>query len=176
MVTASFDKTARVWSLPDGQLQTILRIPTGEGNFGYLYAVAITPDGNTLAVSGWTTRAGDAANIYLFDRVSGTLKQRLSEQSAVVLHLAYSKDGHYLVATLGNKKGIRVFDVARLVTTSSDGFVRLYAAGHYDQPTVQVRPQKGEQPFSIAFSPDEKRVAVGFYGTANVMVLSAANL
>ena len=69
VVTASDDKTARVWSLPDGRLQTILRVPTGDGNIGKLYAVAITPDGSTVAVGGWTG-VGVNQNIYLFDRVS----------------------------------------------------------------------------------------------------------
>ena len=47
VVTASEDKTARVWSLPDGQLQTILRVPTADPDTGSLHAVAITPDGST---------------------------------------------------------------------------------------------------------------------------------
>ena len=57
VVTASDDKTARVWSLPDGQLQTILRVPIADGLIrDQLYAVAITPDGSTVAVGGWTGR------------------------------------------------------------------------------------------------------------------------
>ena len=31
VVTASHDKTAKVWSLPDGQLQTTLRVPIDDG-------------------------------------------------------------------------------------------------------------------------------------------------
>jgi hypothetical protein len=31
VVTASHHKTARVWFLPDGQFQTTLRVPTGDG-------------------------------------------------------------------------------------------------------------------------------------------------
>src|SRR5689334_413068 len=54
VVTASDDKTARVWSLPDGQFQTTLRVPTGDGPIGRLYAVALTPDGRTVAVGGFT--------------------------------------------------------------------------------------------------------------------------
>jgi WD40 repeat protein len=99
VVTASDDKTARVWSLPDGQLQTILRVPTADPDTGSLYAVAITPDGSTVALGGWTG-ALSAHNIYLFDR-SGALKQRLSGLPDVILHLAYSKDGRHLAATLG---------------------------------------------------------------------------
>src|SRR6476646_10595645 len=201
LVTASDDKTARVWSLPDGQLQTILRVPTADPDTGSLYAVAITPDGSTVAVGGWTGPL-NAHNIYLFDRVSGALKHRLSGLPDVILHLAYSNDGRHLAATLGGKNGIRVFDVAsgytsmasdhdyddrsswadfdatnRLVTTSFDGFVRLYAARRYDKPMVpKARPRKGDRPFSVAFSPDGKRVAVGFYDSTNVVVLSGVDL
>ena len=186
--------------MPDGQLQTTLRVPIDDGRLGQLYAVAITPDGSTVAVGGWTGRLS-AHNIYLFDRVSGALKQRLSRLPNVINHLAYSKDGRYLAATLGMKNGIRVFDVSsgytelpndhdygggsywadfdatnRLITTSYDGFVRLYAAGRYDTPMVQVQPRKGEHPLSVAFSPDGERVAIGFRETINVVVLSAGDL
>ena len=33
-VTASDDKTVRVWSLPDGTLQRVIWLPSGEGNLG----------------------------------------------------------------------------------------------------------------------------------------------
>ncbi len=54
LVSASDDKTARVWDLHDGKLLQILRPPQGDGNEGKLYAVAISPDGNTIAVGGFT--------------------------------------------------------------------------------------------------------------------------
>src|SRR6476646_5696460 len=75
-VTASDDKTARVWSLPDGRLQRILRLPIDQGNVGKAYAVAISPDGSTIAVGGWPGLSRE--NILLFDRLSGELKQRLA--------------------------------------------------------------------------------------------------
>jgi hypothetical protein len=40
-VTASDDKTARVWSLPEGQLLRILRLPLDFGDIGKAFAVAI---------------------------------------------------------------------------------------------------------------------------------------
>jgi WD40 repeat protein len=76
-VTASDDKTVRVWSLPDGKLQRVLRLPIDYGDIGKAYAVAISPDGSTVAVGGLTGSFGHN-NIFLFDRASGALKQRLS--------------------------------------------------------------------------------------------------
>jgi hypothetical protein len=53
------------------------------------------------------------------------------------------------------------FDAAgRLVTTSFDGFVRLYAPGHFDSLSKKS-PPLNERLFRIAFSPDGKQIAVG---------------
>ena len=200
-VTASDDKTARVWSLTDGQLLTVLRVPVGDGNMGKLYAVAMTPDGATVAVSGWTSKSGLQENIYLFDRASGAMQRRLSGLPNPVNHLAYSADGGLLVTALGGSNGIRVYDAnrgyemlpsdpdyggdsywadfdrqGRLVTTSWDGFIRLYAAGLYDAPVVKVKGPSGSRPFSAVFSPDGQRIAVGYDDSTVVDLLSGQDL
>jgi WD40 repeat protein len=198
--TASDDKTVRVWSLPDGRLLRILRLPIdiGDTSVGKAYAVAMSPDGNKVAVGGYTGQS--RTNIFLFDRASGGLKQRLGDLPNVVNHLAYSADGRRLVASLGGGNGIRVFDAdngyrllpsdtqykdssfsamfdlaGRLVTTSDDGFVRLYAADKYVAPIGKFE-SKGHQPYSAAFSPDGTRVAVGNYEVSDVVVLSGSDL
>jgi WD40 repeat protein len=202
VVTASFDKTVRVWSLPDARLQRVLRLPIDYGDIGKAYAVAISPDGGTIAVGGWTG-SDPHFNIFLFDRASGDLKQRLSDLPDVIFHLAYSVDGKRLAASLGSS-GIRVFDAlngyhplpsdnrygdqshwaqfdrsGKLVTISDDGFVRLYSADHYATPVAQFK-WKGHRPASAVFSPDGKRVAVGNFGGnfggPDVVVLSGSDL
>jgi WD40 repeat protein len=153
LVTASHDKTARVWDLKDGRLLSTLRPPLGAGNEGKLYAVAMSPDGETVAVGGWMKLGYEGAgnhNILLFDRASGRLLRRITGLPNVIYHLAFSPDGRHLAATVGDN-GLRLFDVAdgrllaedrdygadsysvhfrpdgqRLVTTSYDGQVRLY--------------------------------------------------
>src|ERR1044071_282349 len=55
LVTASEDKTARVWELASGRLLRVLRPPIGEGNEGKFYAVALSPDGRTVAAGGYTS-------------------------------------------------------------------------------------------------------------------------
>src|SRR5215510_14397896 len=52
VVTASDDKTARIWDLRNGNLVQVLRPPQGQGEIGKLYAVAMSPDGATVAVGG----------------------------------------------------------------------------------------------------------------------------
>src|SRR5271165_4163702 len=77
-VTASWDKTVRVWSLPEGRLMRVLRLPIDQGNNGKAYAVAVSPDGSSVAVGGWTGTAGDA-KIFLFVPTSGELKRHLRD-------------------------------------------------------------------------------------------------
>lgn len=198
LVSASDDKTARVWDLATGKLLQTLRPPLGEGNEGKLYAVAIAPDGGTIALAGWTGYEWDGTiSLYLFDHASGKLTRRLPGLPNVIHDLAYSPDGRYLAAALGSG-GIRVyrtsdwqevfqdaaygadsysveFDRAgRLLTTCDDGLLRLYDAD-FHLIAKQAAPG-GKQPFFARFSPDGSLVAVGFYDTPAVNLLSGKTL
>jgi WD40 repeat protein len=201
-VTASEDKTARVWSLPDGRLLSVLRVPIDYSDMGKLYAVAMTQDGATVAVGGFTGISRAEKSIYLFDRASGAMRRRLSGLPNTANHLAYSADGRLLAAALGGPNGIRVYDAGneyqllpsdknygdsayyvdfdkqgRLVTTSFDGFIRLYGASHYDVPTAKVKGRGGNRPALAVFSPDGQRVAVvGLDDGAVLDVLSGKDL
>ena len=198
-VTASDDKTARVWELASGRQLLVLRPPQDTGDEGKLYAVAMLPDGTIVALGGWT----DAENsIYLFDRATSRLTRRISGLPNVINHLAFSPDGRRLAASLGAGNGIRLFDAAsgreigrdvkygdasysihfrpdgrRLVTTCDDGAVRLYAVEEAGLKRLkQATPKGGKQPFSARFSPDGTRIAVGFHETTAVQVLSGSTL
>src|SRR5262245_25863033 len=161
-VTASYDKTARVWEVASGRQLAVLRPPQDVGDEGRLDAVALSPDGALGAVGGWTGWDWDQeTSIYLFDRVSGRLLRRLPGLPNVVFHLAFSPDGRWLAASLGTS-GVRLFEAVRgeetgrdmaygdssysvhfspdgryLVTSSWDGQVRLYTMhdGTFGQPT-----------------------------------------
>ncbi len=202
-VTASGDKTARVWEVATGRQVAVLRPPQGDGDEGKLYAVALSPDGALVAVAGWTGYEWDGQDsIYLFDRADGRLRRRLTGLPNVVLHLAFSPDGRRLAATLGGANGVRLFDPARgtetgrdadygsnsysadfspdgrrLVTTSRDGQVRLYAieAGRLGRPR-SVRPGGGQRPDAARFSPDGRRISLGFADSTAVQVLDGETL
>jgi WD40 repeat protein len=68
VVTASEDKTARVWDAASGALLSVFRPPSAPGNVGKLFAVAMIPDGSVYATAGWS--AGN--DVYLVTARSST--------------------------------------------------------------------------------------------------------
>ena len=137
-VTGSDDKTARVWEVATGRQVMVLRPPQDVGKEGKLYAVAMSPDGSTVAAGGWTGYDWDQeCSIYLFDRASGRLTKRISGLPNVVNHLAFSHDGRLLVASLWGKNGIRLFDAASGVEVGRDA---KYGSDSY---SAHFRPMAG---------------------------------
>jgi len=186
LVTGSNDKTVRVWDLGSYKLFRTLRPPIGSGEEGRIAAVAISPDGKTIACGGRTGKAWEGAySVYLFDRQNGKLLRRLSGFPGSIHHIVYSKDSRFLA--VGYWKGIRVYRVpsydlvdqdnnygnrcssvdfdpgGRLVTASYDGFIRLYdvTEKRMDRIAEQKAPS-GTNLFSIKFSPDGSKIAVGY--------------
>jgi WD40 repeat protein len=198
LVTGSLDKTVRVWSAEDGRLQRTIRVPAGPGNVGQIYAVALSPDGGTVAAGGWTGSGPGKQNIYLFERSTGREIGRIGELPRTVVRLAFSPDGSKLAAAIREANGVRLFDAGslqevaedkdygsdsnglafapdgRIATTSFDGKIRLYGP-MLDKPQTVLAPD-GQLPFAIAFSPDGSRIAVGYVDTIRVTVLDERTL
>ena len=203
-VTASQDRTARVWELATGRLAGVLRPPQDDDNEGKLFAAAMSPDGQVVAVAG-RTQLGSATGhtIYLFDRAGGKLLRRIQGLPDPVFHLAYSPDGRWLAASMQGKGGLRLFDAAsgaergrdttlgdnaysvqfsgdskRLASTSYDGQLRVHAVDPQGalQPVRAAPLAGGKHPYAARFSPDGRLIAVGFDDSTAVQVLDAESL
>jgi WD40 repeat protein len=202
-VTGSDDHTVRVWSVADGKLLQTIWVPVGPENVGRIYAVAISPDGSTIAAGGWTENRDGLSPIYLFDRDSGKLSRRISDDLLDITNfITFSPDGRYLAASLGGGAGLRIFDRdkdwgeafrddqygdlsygaaftrdGRLAVTSFDGMIRFYNYDpHQGSPNFRrvgepVKAPSGDRPLGVAFSPDDKLVAIGYHDVAAVDVL-----
>jgi WD40 repeat protein len=110
-VTGGKDRAVRIWSVADGGLLRTIWIPAGPEHVGVIYAVAISPDGSTIAAGGWTESLQGDTPIYIFDRESGELVRRIGgDLPEVTYFLTFSPDGRYLAAMLGGERGLRVFD------------------------------------------------------------------
>jgi len=203
--TASDDKTIRLWDAGTGELLRIIRPPVGDVQEGRLYAVAIAPDGKTIAAGGWTqfnqgsnTAATDGHTIYLFDIGTGRLLRRLTGLPNVINHLVFSRDGRHLAACLGRNNGIRIYRTSDYSLAGEDkdygsdsygadfdptgGLVTTSYDGYlrrYDVRFRLVAKEKapgGTQPYAVRFSPDGREVAVGFDDTTALNVLSEKDL
>lgn len=204
LISTSLEGTARVWEINSGRLLTVLPPRLGKGDEGKLYcAVALSPDGATAALAGctgynWHTRH----SIDLFERSGGWLLRRISGLPSAIHRLAFSPNGRWLSASLEGKHGVRVFetksgrvtgqdrdyggdsycidfsrDGRRVVTTSHDGQVRLYAVGNGALHRIkQAAAPGGEIPLIARFSPDGKQIAVVFKDIRAVNVLDAGTL
>lgn len=197
-LTASEDKTARLWEVSTGRLLRTIRPTVEEGKVGMLYAAALTPDGRVAALGGWTRSShGGGHRILLADTRSGSFLRVLDVGPQVVNFLAFSPDGQRLAAHLGGNLGVRLIRVSdgvqlgqdldyarpsyrgafdsrgRYAATGDDGFIRLY-----DEAFKLVKRVKASAagPFGLAFSPDGSRLAVAYADSPKVEVLDASDL
>lgn len=184
VVTASDDKTARIWSLADGALRHVLRPALGDGEIGRLYGAAIHPTENRVAVAGTTATAAGHARILLFDTDTGRLAQSIDTRDGQVKKLAWSADGSLLLAVSTKPDALRAFDrrgrrifeqslggPAYGLAIAANGMV---AASALDGTITLVEARAGRieprtrfegvgrQPVGLAFSPDATRLLVGF--------------
>ena len=198
LLTASDDKTAKLWDASTGELIRTYRIPIDKGNEGKLYACAISPDGATVALGGSTGyKWFQQESIYIFNTQTGVMIRRIPGLPEVIDDLEFSPDGNYLGLSMGGD-GIRIYSTGnwsllksltgadqasynicfdrtgRLATVCFDGKVSLYDASF--NLITQTDKLAGSQPLSIAFSPDGSKLAVGYDDSPVVEVLDGKNL
>jgi WD40 repeat protein len=201
LITGSKDKTIRVWDINNKTLLKTLRPPIGSGHEGKIFAVALSPDGQTIACGGYTGTTWDQTfSIYIFNRLTGKLTKKLANLPSSIGDLAFSPDGTILLAGLHGRTGWHVyrtsdfkliaqsefyyptsyvygvaFDHAgRFATSSYDGFIRLY--DHDFRLITKSQPSEGKRPYGLAFSPDGTQIGVGFIDSPQVALLSGKDL
>jgi hypothetical protein len=199
LVSASDDKTIRVWQLPQGRLARVLRLPIGAGHEGRVYALALTPDGRHVAAGGWTGWEWDKQGaVYVFDVDSGELVRRIGGFPDVIGSLAYSRDGRHLAVGLQADAGLRILRTSDYATVAHDPEYRdkILGTDFRDDGTLAVaaldgqlrlydrdfrligrkRTATGTKPLTVRFSPDGRLLAVSFHDVPALAVLDASDL
>lgn len=187
LISASDDKTIRVWDWRAGKTVRVLRGQVGPGSEGKIFAMALSPDGRWLAAGGYMHN-GDGSqygDIRLYDFERGEIVALLRGHTGAVMSLAFSPDGKRLASGsgLGNLSAIiwdveqhrqlrrlqghsaEIYGVAfsgdgqRVVTASYDKTLRLWSAT--DGNLIAKLEGHRAQVQSVAWSPTENLIASG---------------
>jgi WD40 repeat protein len=197
LVTASDDRTARVWSLPDLRPLQVLRPPILSGEGIGLSAVAVSPDGRFAAIEGQGA-TGDEHRVLIFDLATADIAHIIAHLPSSVLSLAYARDGSALAAGFNDGQGLKVWNTAtwterfsdtayqeglyalaygpegRLAAAALDGMLHLYGASGTLEARDKLRV--GQLPVRAAFSPDGASVVVVFEDATDLEIRDGRTL
>ncbi|MGH7201885.1 MAG: WD40 repeat domain-containing protein [Planctomycetaceae bacterium] len=187
LVTASFDRTLRLWDLQTGQSSRTL-----EGHGGLVLCVAVSPDGTRIASGSYdnTIKIWDVPKADAAGQAEPPMPVKpaadLRGHGSYVAGVAFSPDGKQL-ASASNDKTVRLWDLERkqqiktlstqagvvyavvfspdgkhLVTACADKTVRLIDV----QTGAEVRQFSGPEfpVYTVAVSPDGQKIAAGGQG------------
>ena len=199
LVSASLDRTVRIWALPQLRLLNVLRVPMEVLREGELTNVQVSPDGKVIATAGWTGWEWERrGTVYLFDAESGELLRRIGGFGSIIGDLRFSPDGRYLAVGMHGGAGLAFIDMADLsirshhkdyaervvevsfaangliASTSLDGYLRIYSP-NFELSARRTLPVS-RRLASVAFAPDAKHLAVGFFDEPRILVLKLPEL
>ncbi|CAN2040651.1 Peptidase C14 caspase domain-containing protein [Candidatus Magnetomoraceae bacterium gMMP-15] len=179
LISASNDKTIRVWDVRTGTISRIIRGQIGKGDEGKIYAAALSPDNEWLAYGGFMKN--DEIRLYHFP--SGRLVALLKGHSNVVFSLSFSPNSRFLASgssddtvrvwniedqiqihkLTGHKDAIYALswlpDSRRLVSGSDDNTLILWDARKGTKIQKLIGHEDDVQ--SVAVSPNSKYIASG---------------
>ncbi len=134
IISASDDKTIRVWDIETGKEKRKILGQIGAGAEGIIYAIALSPDKKYLAVGGFLGKniAGNGKNvgrIRVYNYQTGELEKVLYGHENAISDLSFSLDGKYLISGSGDKTA-KIWNVKnnfRLVDTINFHSKQVYA-------------------------------------------------
>lgn len=188
LVTASLDKTVKVFDLNTGQMIKTLYPPFRMEKDGQILSCSISPSTKDIVCSVWLDVFKEDAVFYVFDYETATIKHTVKIPN-ISHHMQFSRDGKYLVVSLSLGHGIHLYDGRtfelldhtnfnwdatsywcdinldgnRIITGSQSGGLYLY--GIEDNKLVLMKHEErycGDVIYNTIFSNDGEKIAVSF--------------
>jgi WD40 repeat protein len=155
--TQDTESTVNAWDATTGQPRQAPR-----GMKGCIYAVAISPDGHSVAVaSGFENSTKPEGQLSVWDVVGGQARWTVAEPRLMAMSVSFSPDGRLVAAGFGHYLGYY-----RDNRDNDAGKVKIWdVAGGREKATFSG-PTGGVN--KIAFHPDRRRLAVAGSGVTQI--------
>lgn len=143
IVSGADDKIVRVWDWRAGKTERQIFVPAAAGEFGKVYALALSPDEKWLAVASEARpycTDDDCIVLRLYDFASGKVARVFRDaERNMIMALDFAPDGR------------------RILAGGQDGSVLLWEVED-DRPPQKFGGHRGDV-YSVRFLPDGKRIA-----------------
>jgi WD40 repeat protein/uncharacterized caspase-like protein len=185
IITASLDKTIKIWNGKEGYLEREIFGHIGPGLEGAIYCMALSPDNKYLAVGGWfgaNSGTQSCGNIRLYDYKTGKILKILKMHVGAMAEMRFFPSSKHLISvdvfsiaylwdvetgkyyTFPNFEGditdIDVYD-QYILTSHKSGVVNLYDIDQA-KPIGVFKKFKadGKEASCVAIAPTGERIAV----------------
>ena len=129
IITASDDKTIRIWNPATGKEERKILGQIGAGSEGKIYAMALSPNEQLLAVGGYFGKSNKAwGNIRIYNYPTGKLLKVLKSHTNVVQDLAFSSDGKLLISGSQDKTA-KIWNMQNLTLKETIAFHKDFVYG-----------------------------------------------